>query len=430
MCRIMKWKKTLRLKNVTGSSVLIILAPLAGAQSWIGTNGANWNVGANWSGGAVPVSGSPAIQNGTHAIINSPAPDCISTGYLAIKYPGSGLAVQSGGSFLMTGQIQIFGESDGVTVSGGSLTASNRVYIGKDGNTNMAVMNVTSGSFTAQNTFEIGGETTAGRFVNGTLNISGGTVTATSTSALQIGKGTNSNVGIIHLTDGTFSNACTATRLGDDGKGYLNQSGGTFISSTAVNLGYSAGGVGTINFSGGTFRALSIVDFNASASGRIGITGNAAGSSFTIGQLVLDNAASSMAFTISKANGITPITVTNAAANSAKIMNGKLELAGSGSFTAADCGRTWDLIHWTGGTIITTGLTMTNTSSAVFSYAVVSDGSGGSKLQATLVKGSSKINFILLSGLFSNVPSRLKTVSSVCGSDRVASVRTGIIEGV
>jgi hypothetical protein len=275
----------------------------------------------------------------------------------------------------------------------------------------------------------VGSTSTATTTAKGTLTISGGTVTQSSTSnALNLGRGQSSagtlnlsggslvlsntqlvnfgqtariggegGTGIINQSAGTLTsagsmvfghNTNSGTTGVNGGSGTLNLSGGSFSSSGTLMLGNSTGTSGTINFSGGSFTASGIL--NGTGTARIGITGNAGGSSFSANSIVLTSGAS-MAFTIDKNLGINTIQITGAgtAASFASFSSTLFEFNTVGAFTEADIGQTFNLVRWTNGMMSVTGSALSNLSSTSFgNLQVVSDGGTGSFLQATLLTAS------------------------------------------
>jgi fibronectin-binding autotransporter adhesin len=121
------------------------------------------------------------------------------------------------------------------------------------------------------NAFYIGSANSAGSMASGTVNQTGGTVTQLSnvTGTFCIGgrtTGTSTGgVGIYNLSGGTLS-AVAGIRVGSVGQGTLNQSGGTVIANTDINIARIAGATGTYNLDGGTLittRVTSSTSVNA-----------------------------------------------------------------------------------------------------------------------------------------------------------------------
>ena len=119
---------------------------------------------------------------------------------------------------------------------------------------------------------EIGGnvEISGGRGVNnsgnGTLTISGGTITANADKGTQAGGGAAvSNSGLLTISDGNFtSTGATSFAVYNDGSGEVNISGGTFTATGNGGNGIYNDDSGTMIISGGNIR------FTGSAAGTAG----------------------------------------------------------------------------------------------------------------------------------------------------------------
>lgn len=142
-----------------------------------------------------------------------------------------------------------------------ALTTGNFIYVGSSaGSTGtLNVQNSATISIPGDREFRIGADG------NGTLNQSGGTISGN--GYMAIGR-TGAGVGVFNLSGGTFTQANTARfiHVGEDGIGTLNISGtGAFVanSTTGVLLGNSATSSGTVNLNGGSLTATAVLD-NAS----------------------------------------------------------------------------------------------------------------------------------------------------------------------
>jgi hypothetical protein len=425
-------KTTLPLHLKKPSALLLSLASfglshLALAQTtWSGGNRADWNTGSNWSGNAVP-SGevTVTINNQTTSLISAKAPT-LTVKSINVSNAGSGFSVLAGGS-LTGNQLTLSSGSNGTSVAGGRLILNANANLGNNATT--AMMAVSSGEVDFKAALYIGSTSTASSTAKGTLTISGGTVSQSSiVHALILGRG-NASEGTLNLSGGSLAlsnselvNFGQTTRIGveggtgiinqsagsltaagsmvfghnansgtigaNGGSGTLNLSGGSFSSSGTLMLGNNTGTSGKINFSGGSFTAINIL--NGTGTGRIGITGNAGGSSFSATSIVLTSGAS-LAFTIEKNLGIRTIQITGSgtAADIASFSSTLFEFNTVGAFTEADIGQTFNLVHWTNGMMSVTGSALKNLGSTSFgNLQVVSDGGTGSFLQATLLTAS------------------------------------------
>ena len=423
---IMKTTPPLHLKKP--AALLLSLASfglshLAFAQTWSGANLADWNTGTNWSGSAVPSGATVTINNSTTSFISATAPT-LTTNSINVLNAGSGFSVRAGGS-LTGNQLTLSSGSNGTSVAGGSLTLN--ANLGNNATT--ATMAVSSGTVDFKSVLQVGSTATATTTARGTLTISGGTVTQSSTShSLHLGRG-KASAGTLNITGGTVELRNTQTanfgqtaRIGGEGgtgiinqsagtltsagsmvfghntnsgttgvnggSGTLNLSGGSFSSSGTLMLGNSTGTSGTINFSGGSFTASGIR--NGAGTARVSVEGNAGGSSFSSNSIVLTSGAS-LAFNIDKNLGINTIQINGAgtAASIASFSSTLFEFNTVGAFTEADIGQTFNLVHWTNGMMSVTGSALSNLGSTSFgNLQVVSDGGTGSFLQATLLTSS------------------------------------------
>lgn len=408
------------------------LSHLAFAQNWSGANQAAWETGTNWTGGSVPNGTAKVnINNGTQSVLTStvdlPSFSSNTTNTsINVSNAGSGFSVGSGGS-LTAHQLTLNSGSDRTSVDGGNLTINDNANLGN--NAILATMAVSSGMVDFKKGIFVGATSTATTTARGTLTISGGTVSQSSTSSsLNIGRG-QSSVGTLNLTGGSLalsntqqSNFNQTARIGGEGgtgiinqsagtltsagsmvfghndnsgttgvnggSGTLNLSGGSFSSSGTLMLGNSTGTSGTINFSGGSFTASGIR--NGAGTARVSVEGNAGGSSFSANSIVLTSGAT-LAFTIDQAVGVRTIEIsgTGTTASIASFSSTLFEFNTVGAFTEADIGQTFNLVHWTNGMMSVTGSALSNLGSTSFgNLQVVSDGGTGSFLQATLLTSS------------------------------------------
>ena len=158
--------KILTLAVTTVAAFSLVLQSAHAAVYWNGSVSSDWAETSNWSGGLPSTSGAgDAIINpgspNVKPVISTPVAATVGQTYVSI---GAGLQVTTGGSLttvsLITG---IWGHSDVVDVSGGSLTISDNFLLGYSG-------------------------------YDGKMNISGGTVTANNLS-INMGGGAKMNLG-------------------------------------------------------------------------------------------------------------------------------------------------------------------------------------------------------------------------------------------
>jgi hypothetical protein len=110
----------------------------------------------------------------------------------------------------------------------------------------VGTFNIQDAATLTANAFFVGSANSAGSTASGTVNQTGGTVTALSTTTgnFSIGGRTSvtsvGGVGTYNLSGGTLS-AASALRVGAIGLGSFNQSGGTVIASGGVDIAAIAG---------------------------------------------------------------------------------------------------------------------------------------------------------------------------------------------
>ena len=163
----------------------------------------------------------------------------------------------------------------------GSFTATTgEFWVGQGGG--IGILNIQdSGSFTVNNWFALGRANSASQ---GTVNLSGGTLTKQGSNFLAVGSG---GQGTLNQTAGTLSS--NGTRLAESSSGTMNLSGGTATFTGEFSLGYVAGGVGTLNISGTANVALpaAILGVNSTTAANGGILnlngGTLTGVNFTAG---------------------------------------------------------------------------------------------------------------------------------------------------
>jgi fibronectin-binding autotransporter adhesin len=153
----------------------------------------------------------------------------------------------------------------------GTLTLKGSATFTTTSDFNAGDVGASAGTFNIQDTasltanaFYVGSANGTGSTASGTVNQTGGTVTELSTTAgtFCIGgrtAGTSfSGTGTYNLSAGAL-NAASAIRVGAVGIGTLNQSGGTVTASAGVDIATAAAATGTYNLDGGTLRTLNVV---------------------------------------------------------------------------------------------------------------------------------------------------------------------------
>jgi autotransporter-associated beta strand protein len=162
---------------------------------------------------------------------------------------GNAIWNQTGGTLTSSGEIWV-GQSGGATglfeLSAGSVTGSNWVAVGRGGAT--GTLNISGGSFTKLG--DNSNHLTIGSGGPGTVNQTGGTLTSTLSDTF-IGEG--GQPGIWNMNGGSAVLSLVELPINNGANGTLNLNGGTF-SATEVTSG-NAGGTGTLNFNGGTLIA-------------------------------------------------------------------------------------------------------------------------------------------------------------------------------
>lgn len=363
-----------------------LCTPMLGADTlWMGSNDLNWENPKNWDGGALPNgSDDTIIRSQTTVRISKPVTPLTlrPRTRLEVIYPGSGFRVQKGGE-LATDQIWIKGGADCAELAGGRLVVQNRIYIGMD-NHDLNRFVVSDGTLELKSALLIGSLTKSGEPARGTLIVSGGKVIPSGDSEslnLSMGRGTPLSKGTINLTGGsiTLKSSERRIRIGEDGSGIINQSGGSLNLNGPVYLGFESTGSGLINFSGGILFIDSLIAGNGAA--HFHITGNAPDSRIEMSNMALQSPNSVFKVTIDPRRGITPISV-NDAGEKDVLFGGKLMISAFPAFTANHVGKSWDLIATKRSIIVNDFIV--ESGSLVFDVKVVQETSGN-VLRATLL---------------------------------------------
>ncbi|NLE39979.1 MAG: hypothetical protein GX621_18330 [Pirellulaceae bacterium] len=234
----------------------------------------------NWYGDAYPASSDTAvIQNNSYADITTAAAG-ISKFYVGADQGGTLDPPLAKG----TGTLNV--------LTGGSLTTASTWYVG-EGTANQGTVNVEGGSLTT-GTIGLG----YGSGSTGTLNVSDGGA-YTTTTYLNVGREPGS-YGILNLYDGSVTTPNRTDRpvsigYGVGASGTVNQSGGTFTTSSPLNLGAAASSVGAYNQTGGTLNASTHLYLGVGTSS-VGVFNQTGGTLSLGGAVYAGNAASAYGY--------------------------------------------------------------------------------------------------------------------------------------
>ena len=248
--------------------VLCFSASLShGAENnWTGTTSSDWNVATNWSEGYVPdqsfddnavvAAVSPNIATITASISTTPK-DIIVRGGGQLDHT-AGTAGTGGGAWMFVGQNDTAGTynlantgSAGAGITGfaegtGSLNATGNLLVGAYGDNRTGTVRVnTSGTLAVSNELFIGdSQNSTGNFL-----LESGTMTVNN----KIFVGNNKGNGTLTMSGGTLTKTSgDETFVGrDQGTGTITQSGGTLTLNHNLYVGQSSGSTGTYNISSG-----------------------------------------------------------------------------------------------------------------------------------------------------------------------------------
>ncbi len=207
---------------LTSFVMLLGIAAVSSATDIIWDNGAgdyNWNNPLNWIGHAVPGTG-----NNQYARIQTTAGPVFSPGRTATAY-----------------RVYLEGTNGTITMSGGTLNTISHIYMAAV-STDTATLNMSSGDV------NIGGASRnlyCGQNGTATLNMSGGDINISGTFNVALNNGSN---GTVNLSGGTITTASCVVSA--SGIADVNLSGGT-IDCSALSM-RTSGGTGTINITSGT----------------------------------------------------------------------------------------------------------------------------------------------------------------------------------
>ncbi|MFO1513073.1 MAG: autotransporter-associated beta strand repeat-containing protein, partial [Verrucomicrobiota bacterium] len=188
---------------------------------------------------------------------------------LGSLWVNAGTLVVDGNGSVSTFNYQSIGANSGnngqLTLKGSSTFAvADDFNIGEFGDS-VGTLNLTNNASLTVTRFFVGAANEPGSTARGTVNQSGGTVTETSPSLGDFiigGRSPNSTtgVGIYNLSGGALI-ANAPVSVGGWGSGTVNQSGGTLTAASpdgGVMLQHNSGSAGTYHLNGGTLRAFGI----------------------------------------------------------------------------------------------------------------------------------------------------------------------------
>jgi hypothetical protein len=211
-------------------------------------------------------------------------------------------------------------------ISGGSVTAAGQIFVGR-GET--GVLNMTSGSASSGAWLVVG----IGATGNGSFNLSGGTVTAS-----------------------TVGGAAFSTIGAGGGTGLVHQTGGTWIDNNKTVLGENAGGTGTFQLDGGLLRTGAVE--TGGGTGNLNLNGGTLRATRNSANFISANT------TVNVQNGGARIDTDgfNVTAAANLVGTGSLEKQGAGTLTLSGNGNSVGQVLVSAGTLFVTGaLTSTGT---------------------------------------------------------------------
>ena len=257
------------------------------AADWTGGTNTDWNDATNWSGGSVPTGQNAIINNSSGNIATISANLSVTPNDIDVRNGSrldhvAGTAGTNGGSWMFVGQDNSAGTynlantgSVGAGITGfaqgtGSFNATGNLLVGAFGDNRTGTVRVnTSG------TLAVSGELFIGDSQNSTANflLESGTMTANN----KIFVGNNKANGTLTMSGGTLTKTGgDETFVGrDQGTGTITQSGGTLTLNHNLYVGQSSGSTGTYNISGSSVLnvARDFVVGRESGTGTLNMTG-------------------------------------------------------------------------------------------------------------------------------------------------------------
>jgi autotransporter-associated beta strand protein len=247
--------------NISGSSVLN-----TGRDFVIGREGGTGSL--NMTGGTITKTGDEKFlvghNNGVGTVVQSGGTISANNElYIGDWNAGSGTYTLSGTGALNVANEVVVGRESGtgtLNVNGGTITTSGNgnMYVGRRNGT--GTLNQTDGTIVVNKEFGVGTRDD-GKIGTGTYNLSGGSLSAV--NDIFIGKEQGSS-GTMIMTDGTISTSSTFRIGHNQSTGVLTQSGGTVNVQNEVNIGNESG-TGTLNLNGGTIMTKKLEGGNGSA---------------------------------------------------------------------------------------------------------------------------------------------------------------------
>jgi autotransporter-associated beta strand protein len=231
-----------RFLSHTGAACVLALSSAAFAQTsnfWEGTISSDWNTPGNWSLGTVP-SNTPAP--GQHAVINITPANIATISADLIATPVDIIVGRGAGS---NGRLDH-------TAGNAATGASNWMFVGHDGGTGLYNLTGT-GSMSVGGRLYVGGSDGPGGN-NGVVNVNT-TGTLAIGSLLQVGTRADS-IGVFNLSAGTVTTNGWTEFGNFGGNGTLNLSGGSLTQSGGNPMIFGTNGAtGAANITGGSLAA-------------------------------------------------------------------------------------------------------------------------------------------------------------------------------
>ena len=260
----------------------------ANAADWTGGTSTDWNNATNWSGGLVPTGENAVINNGGSGIIATISANLLVTPNDIDIRNGSrldhtaGTAGTNGGAWIFVGQDNSAGiynlANTGTAGSGitgfaqgsGSLNATGKLNVGAAGDNRTGTVRVnTSGTLAVSNEILIGDSLNS----TGNFLLESGTMTVNN----KIFVGNNKGNGTLTMSGGTLTKTGgDETFVGrDQGTGTITQNGGTVTLNHNLYVGQSSGSTGTYDISSGAILNLGrdFVIGRESGNGTLNMTG-------------------------------------------------------------------------------------------------------------------------------------------------------------